>query len=99
MSANRKWMSYLRWFRPGRNKRIPKWTQPSKPWRTSKRSDAQLPLGLVARICLPEFAGAEAKVAVENHLYNRATRQHRLRAFVVQDGGETHADSGPGPDA
>jgi hypothetical protein len=48
---------------------------------------------------LPELVGAEAKVAVENHFYNRATRQDGLRSFVVQDGRESYAGSGPGPDA
>jgi hypothetical protein len=28
--------------RPRRNKRIPKWTQPSKPWRISKYFDSQI---------------------------------------------------------
>src|SRR5580700_1034046 len=48
---------------------------------------------------LPELVGAEAKVAVENHLHNRATRQNSLRPFVMQDGGESHTGSDPGSDA
>jgi hypothetical protein len=62
-------------------------------------SKRPLPHARNSDLLLPEFVGAETKVAVENHFHNRTPRQNRLRPFIVQDCGESHASSGPGPDA